>query len=470
MSKTNLHGHLFDVEIIDITVEGKGIARLDDNVFFVENAVPGDKLRINVISKKRRYYEAKTVEILEPSTFRKIPFCKHFSLCGGCKWQHLSYEAQLEFKQKQVFDQLERIGKITVHKKFPIISSDVKTYYRNKLEFTFSTKKWFVNENDNFPLALGFHIPNRFDKVLDIDECFLQIEPSNQIRNAVRKLAIEKNYSFYDLKQHVGFLRNLIVRCNRKGEFMVILSVAENHEEWIQKISDMLTQQFPQIVSCYVAFNSKMNDSLENVELQLLKGDKFLTEELLGIQFLISPVSFFQTNPYQAEKLYTKVLEFAALTGNEIVFDLFCGTGTISLLVAQKAKFVLGVEYVDSAVKDAFNNSRLNNIQNIDFIAGDVKNVLVSPDIKKYGKPDLIILDPPRAGVHPDVMEAIIAISPEKIIYVSCNAATQARDLVLLTPYYSVEKAQPVDMFPFTSHVENIVELKKNINNSFTNN
>ncbi len=461
MSKTPLHGHLFDVEIVDISVEGKGIARMDGNVFFIENAVPHDKVKISVVCKKRRYFEAKTVEIITPSEYRETPFCKHFYLCGGCQWQHLNYTAQLTFKQKQVYDQLERIGKIEVKTKYPIVASDVITGYRNKMEYTFSTHKWFVHNDDHSPLTLGFHIPKRFDKVLDIEECFLQSEPSNQIRNTIRAWAIENKCSFYDYKQHTGFLRNLIIRSNRKGEFMVILSAAEHHPEIIHDFSAMLLSSFPSIISLYIANNTKMNDSLENTELKLLKGEKYLTEEIRGLRFLISPVSFFQTNPAQAEKLYGIVLEWAALTGNELVFDLFCGTGTISLILAQKAKMVVGIESVVRAIEDAQNNARINGIQNVDFITGDVKQVINEQSMKKYGKPDLIVLDPPRAGMHPDVIQGLISLLPEKIIYVSCNASTQARDLTLLSPFYSVEKSQPVDMFPYTSHVENVVELRK---------
>ncbi len=461
MSKTKLHGQTFDVEIIDTTVEGKGVAKQDDMIFFVNNAIPGDFVRIRVISKKRRYYEAEAAEILKLSESRVQPMCKHFGLCGGCKWQHMSYEAQLQFKQKQVYDQLERIGKLQVQEKLPILGCTETSLYRNKLDFTFSTRKWFIHENDNSDPVLGFHIPGRFDKVLDIEECFLQPEPSNKIRNAVRELALKKGMPFYDIKNHEGFLRNLIIRNNHKGEFMLILIVAFENEEWLNKIFTLIKENFEEVKSLYLAVNQKMNDSLEQVPLKLIFGQPSLNETLLDLKFDISPVSFFQTNSFQTEKLYSKVLEWADLKGNELVYDLFCGTGTISLMLAKKANFVIGIEYVKEAVDDAYVNAEKNGINNIYFEAGDVKDVVFKKKIKSYGKPDLIVLDPPRSGVHPDVVKALSEIAPERIIYVSCNAATQARDLAMMTGHYRILMSQPVDMFPHTSHVENIALLEK---------
>lgn len=461
MSKTKLHGQTFDVEIIDTTVEGKGVAKQDDMVFFVNNAIPGDFVHIRVISKKRRYYEAETTEILRPSESRVKPLCKHFGLCGGCKWQHMSYEAQLQFKQKQVYDQLERIGKLQIQEKLPILGCSETAFYRNKLDFTFSTRKWFIHENDHSDPVLGFHIPGRFDKVLDIEECFLQPEPSNKIRNAIREIALKAGMPFYDIKNHEGFLRNLIIRNNHKGEFMLILVVALENLEWLEKIYHLIENHFKEVKSLYVAVNQKMNDSLEQVPLKLIFGQPSLNETWLDLKFDISPVSFFQTNLYQTEKLYSKVLEWADLKGNELVYDLFCGTGTISLMLAKKAKFVVGIEYVKEAVKDAYVNAEKNEIKNIYFEAGDVKEVLFKKNIKKYGTPDIIVLDPPRSGVHPDVLKALSEIAPERIIYVSCNAATQARDLTMMTGHYRILSSQPVDMFPHTSHVENITLLEK---------
>ncbi|MGQ9846382.1 MAG: 23S rRNA (uracil(1939)-C(5))-methyltransferase RlmD [Bacteroidales bacterium] len=461
MSKTNLHGQLIEVDIIDTTVEGKGVAKLDDKVFFVNDAIPGDKLIIKIISKKRRYFEAINHKIIQPSPNRQQPFCNHFGICGGCKWQHMTYSAQKKFKEKQVFDQLERIGKLNIQTKYPIIECQNTQYYRNKLDFTFSTHPWFLNANDTQKPVLGFHIPGRFDKVIDIEKCFLQPEPSNKIRNLIRSIAIKENMPFYDIKKHEGFLRNLVLRNNSKGEFMVILVIAYEHSEWIRLIQEKIKSEIPEVISFYVAINSKMNDSLENVELKLLWGAETLKETLLDLKFEISPVSFFQTNLFQTEQLYTKILEWSNLKGNELVYDLFCGTGTISLILAKKARFVIGIEYVKEAINDAYSNAAKNNIHNVYFEAGDVKDVLFKKNIKKYGTPDLIVLDPPRSGVHPDVIDALIQILPPKIIYVSCNASTQARDLALLCQHYKIIAVQPVDMFPHTSHVENIALLEK---------
>lgn len=461
MSKTNLHGKLFEVEIIDTTVEGKGVAKLDDKVFFVYDAIPGDKLIIEVISKKRRYFEAINHEIIEPSPNRQQPFCKHFGICGGCKWQHMTYFAQKKFKEKQVYDQLERIGKLSIQNKYPIIGCKTTQFYRNKLEFTFSTHQWFLDENDTKKSVVGFHIPGRFDKVLDIENCFFQPEPSNKIRNLIRTIAIDENMPFYDIKTHEGFLRNLILRNNSKGEFMVILVIAYKHPEWITLIQEKIKHEIPEVTSFYIAINSKMNDSLENIELQLLWGNETLKETLLDLKFDISPVSFFQTNLYQTEQLYTKVLEWSDLKGNELVYDLFCGTGTISLILAKKARFVIGIEYVKEAINDAYSNAAKNNIQNVYFESGDVKDVLQQKNIQGYGQPDLVVLDPPRSGVHPNVIKSLIQILPSKIIYVSCNASTQARDLAIFSQYYNIVAVQPIDMFPHTSHVENIALLEK---------
>lgn len=461
MSKTNLHGQLFEVDIIDTTVEGKGIAKFDDKVFFVNDAIPGDKLIIKIISKKRRYFEAINHEIIKPSPNRQQPFCKHFGICGGCKWQHMTYSAQKKFKEKQVFDQLERIGKLNIQKKYPIIGCQTIQFYRNKLDFTFSTHQWFLNENDIKKPVVGFHIPGRFDKVLDIEKCFFQPEPSNKIRNLIRIIALKENMPFYDLKKHEGFLRNLIIRNNSKGDFMVILAVAYEQSEWINLIQERIKYEIPEVISFYIAINSKMNDSLENTELKLLWGNETLKETLLDLKFDISPVSFFQTNIFQTEQLYAKVLEWSNLKGNELVYDLFCGTGTISLILAKKARFVIGMEYVKEAINDAYSNAAKNNIQNVYFEAGDVKDLLQQKTIQSYGQPDLVVLDPPRSGVHPDVIDSLLQILPPKIIYVSCNASTQARDLALLSQNYKIIAVQPIDMFPHTSHVETIALLEK---------
>lgn len=465
MSRTNLHGQLLEVAIIDTTVEGKGVAKSDEKVFFVSNAIPGDTLKIKVISKKRRYFEAQNHEIIEPSPNRQKPFCKHFGLCGGCKWQHMTYAAQLIFKEKQVYDQLERIGKLNIQEKKSILGCQITKFYRNKLDFTFSSHPWFLNGQDTKTSVVGFHIPGRFDKVLDIEECFFQPEPSNKIRNLIREIALKENMPFYDVKKHEGFLRNLILRNNRNGDFMVILAVAYEQNEWINTIQQSIREQIPEVKSFYIAINTKMNDSLENVPLKLLWGSETLKETLLDLKFDISPISFFQTNLFQTEQLYSKVLEWANLKGNELVYDLFCGTGTISLMLAKKAKFVIGIEYVKEAIKDAYSNAKKNDINNVYFEAGDVKDLLQQKNIQIYGHPDLIVLDPPRSGIHPDIVASILQLLPHRIIYVSCNASTQARDLALLSLDYKITAAQPVDMFPHTGHVENIVLLEKNINN-----
>jgi len=459
MSRTKLYGQIFDVEIIDTTVDGKGVARLNDKVFFVANAVPGDKVQIKVISKKRRFFEAKLENIISPSEYRTVPKCKHFGICGGCRWQHMTYESQLLFKEKQVVDQFERIGKIIApHNK--IERSPELFYYRNKLEFTFSTNKWHTNPDEPGLPVLGFHIPGRFDKILDIEECFLQSPPSNEIRNCIKKIALLHNIPFYNTRTYEGFLRNLIIRNNSKKEFMLILSVKYFNEQWIELITENVKKHFPQVVSFYIAINDKLNDSLDNVPLKKIYGVAKLSENIAGLVFNVSPKAFMQVNYSQTLNLYKKILDLANFTYEEIVYDLYCGIGTISLLLAQKAKHVVGIEYVDEAVKDAIENAKANNITNASFFSGDVKEVLNSKELLQNYKPDVIVLDPPRAGIHPDVIQKIIELNVKKIIYVSCNAATQARDINLLGGTYKVTYYQPFDMFPHTNHVENIAILE----------
>lgn len=459
MSKTKLHGHIFEVEITDTTVEGKGVARLDDKVFFVSNAIPGDKVLIKVVSKKRKYFEAQIEKIINPSPYRDTPKCKHFGICGGCKWQHMKYESQLQFKEKQVVDQFERIGKI-IAPHLPIKESTDLFYYRNKLEFTFSTHKWHVYFNEPYSPVLGFHIPGRFDKILDIEECFLQPFPSNEIRNHIKKLALSHNIPFYNSKTHEGFLRNLILRNNSINEFMIILSVKYEHPEWTSIIAEHIKPHFPQVVSFYIGINTKLNDTLDGINLNLIYGKPTLSETIHNLSFSISPKAFMQVNYAQTLNLYQKILELANLSGNETIFDLYCGIGTISLLLAQNANHVVGIEYVAEAIADANKNAKANKITNASFFSGDVKDVLQSTEIKKYKKPDIVVLDPPRAGIHANVIQSIIELSPKKIIYVSCNAATQARDISLLSSFYKVLNYQPFDMFPHTSHVENIAVLE----------
>lgn len=457
MSKTSLHGKIFEAEINDVTVEGKGLARVEDKVFFVSKAIPGDKVSFRVVSKKRRYFEADLVEILKPSEYREKPVCKHFGICGGCKWQHMQYSAQLQFKEKQVKDQFERLGKIFAPS-YPIQASPNVFFYRNKLEFTFSTHKWFVDENDNHQPVLGFHIPGRFDKVLDIEECFLQAEASNQIRNLVKSLALKANIPFYNSRTHEGILRNLIIRNTTKNEWMVILSMTTYLSEFVENLTNEFQHLLPQITSFYIAINQKRNDTLENVELLLVYGKPQLEEHILGYKFLVSPKAFMQINIPQTENLYSKIIEWAQFTGNEVVYDLYCGIGTIGIVVAPHVSHVVGIEYVEDAIFDAQENAKANQINNTTFIAGDVKETLKT--IKTQYKPDVVILDPPRSGIHPDVVSELLELNPEKIIYVSCNASTQARDIQMLSSKYSVVQYQPFDMFPHTSHVENIALLK----------
>jgi 23S rRNA (uracil1939-C5)-methyltransferase len=459
---------LENLEIIDIADEGKSVARHNDMVVFVEGAVPGDIVDVCIKRKRKNYMEGFVTSVKKYSELRETPFCKHFGLCGGCKWQNLSYSQQLFFKQKQVSDCLKRIAGIdTQDIVLQIIPSENVKFYRNKLEFTFSSRRWFTKEEEFFPdgskesFGLGFHIPGRFDKVLDIQECWLQPEPSNKIRNAVKKYALDNDLTFFDLRTHEGFLRTMIIRSSLNGSLMVIVSFA--YEDEIQRVNllEFLKVNFPEITSLMYVVNEKRNDVITDLEIQCYSGSPYITEEMEGLTFEIGPVSFYQTNPKQAYTLYSVAKEFAELTGNEIVYDLYTGTGTIANFIAHNAAKVVGVEYVESAISDAFKNSSRNNLTNTVFYAGDLAKVLNDEFVAANGTPDIIITDPPRAGMHADVIEQILKINPEKIVYVSCNPATQARDIQLLSEKYSLIKSQPVDMFPHTSHVENVVLLKR---------
>ncbi|POY39338.1 23S rRNA (uracil(1939)-C(5))-methyltransferase RlmD [Solitalea longa] len=455
------------VEIVDIAHDGRAIGKHEDRVIFVDKAVPGDVVDINVLYRKKQLFEGKINVLHKASEYRSEPFCSHFGVCGGCKWQHLSYEAQLKFKQKQVVDALERIGGISTKHLTPIFGSEKTTYYRNKMEFTFSNKRWLTEEDminrDDLEQsdALGFHVPLRFDKIIDIQHCYLQQEPSNEIRNAVRTYALEHKLSFYDLKEHQGFLRNLIIRTASTGELMVIVVFAEHQEKKINGLMKHLNELFPQITSLLYIVNQKRNDTIFDQEVITFNGRDHIFEEMEGIKFKISPKSFYQTNSEQAYHLYKITREFADLKGHELVYDLYTGAGTIANFVARNVKQVVGVEYVPDAIEDAKINSAINGIENTLFYAGDMKDVLNAEFIAQHGKPDVVITDPPRAGMHADVVERINEMEPEKIVYVSCNPATQARDLALLKEKYEVVKIQPVDMFPQTVHVENVVLLKR---------
>ncbi|NCO55586.1 MAG: 23S rRNA (uracil(1939)-C(5))-methyltransferase RlmD [Bacteroidetes bacterium] len=462
--KHNTRQILENIEIIALAAEGKAIARVSNKVLFVPFVVPGDIVDVVITKKNKNYLEAKVVNFKKKSDFRIEPFCSHFGVCGGCKWQNLPYEKQLFYKQKQVTDQFERIGKIQVNKTFSIIGSNEITKYRNKLEFTFTNKRWLYEGEEELPnptdyWGAGFHIPSRFDKVFNVDICYLQNEPSNEIRKSVAEFCKQNLIPFFDLRAHEGYVRNVIIRNTLNEQVMVIICLFCENNIWQEKILSHISEKFPKITSLYFAINPKHNDSLDGISPILYKGAGYLIENLNGLKFKISPKSFFQTNSKQACVLYNKVLEFSGLTGNEIVYDLYSGTGTIGLFLSKQAKKVIGIEFVEDAVNDARENAILNEITNATFFAGDVKEILSQTFIQQNGKPDVIIIDPPRSGIHKEVIETILKILPPKIVYVSCNPATQARDIQMMSEFYNVPLIQPVDMFPHTQHIENITLL-----------
>lgn len=454
-----------NITITDIAEEGRGVGKAGDFVLFVDGAVPGDIADVQVYRSKKNFGEGKIAELKQPSTYRADPFCVHFGTCGGCKWQHMDYAAQLKFKQKSVENALTRIAKIDIMGMLPILASPVDKYYRNKLEYTFSNKRWLTDGENRVEEALnmnalGFHIPGRFDKILDIGHCYLQAEPSNALKNSIRGFAIENGYSFYDLKAHSGALRNLIVRTASTGENMVIVVFAYADEEEINKLMQFIDEGFPELTSLLYIINQKKNDTIFDQEVIVYKGAGYIYEEMEGIKFRIGPKSFYQTNSVQAFHLYETVRNFAGFKGGELVYDLYTGAGTIANFIARHVGEVIGVEYVPTAIEDARVNSEINGISNTKFFAGDLKDVLVPGFVAMHGKPDVIITDPPRAGMHPDVVARLMEIEARKIVYVSCNAATQARDLLVLKEKYDTVKIQPVDMFPHTQHVENVVLLE----------
>lgn len=459
------------VLITDVAAEGKAIARVNDLVVFVPYVVPGDVVDLQLRRKKHSYAEAEAVKFHEYSEKRAVPFCEHYGVCGGCVWQILPYEEQLKYKQKQVFDALTRIGKVELPEITPIIGSEKTQCYRNKLEFTFSNKRWLTREEvasgvDFERNAVGFHITGAFDKVLPIEKCWLQDDICNQIRNAIRDYALEHDYTFIDLRQHTGMMRNLIIRTASTGELMVIVVArVEGNAEMQQFLTlmEFVKQTFPQITSLQYVINNKANDAIGDLEVMLYSGRDHIFEEMEGLRFKIGPKSFYQTNSEQAYQLYKVARNFAQLTGDELVYDLYTGTGTIANFVSRQARKVIGIEYVPEAIEDAKVNSAVNGIENTLFYAGDMKDILTDDFIAAHGHPDVIITDPPRAGMHPDVINVILNAAPRRIVYVSCNPATQARDLQLLDAKYSVKAVQPVDMFPQTHHVENVVllEIKK---------
>lgn len=446
------------------------MAKVNELVIFVPYVVPGDVVDLQVKRKKNHYAEAVAVKFHEKSPLRTEPFCSHFGVCGGCKWQCLSYEEQLKYKQKQVFDNLTRIGKVELPEFRPILGSEKTRFYRNKLEFTFSNKRWLTEEEVKQDVkydqmnAVGFHIPGAFDKVLAIDKCWLQDDISNQIRNAVRDYAYAHNFPFFDLRTQEGLLRNIMIRTSSTGELMVVLQCKVTDGEGLRKMEEILqfmADSFPQITSLMYVINNKCNDTIGDLDVEVFKGNDHIFEEMEGLRFKVGPKSFYQTNSEQAYNLYKVAREFAGLTGNELVYDLYTGTGTIANFVARKARKVVGIEYVPEAIEDAKVNSALNGIDNTLFYAGDMKDILTNDFIAEHGRPDVIITDPPRAGMHNDVIDVILAAEPKRIVYVSCNPATQARDLQLLDGKYKVTAVQPVDMFPHTHHVENVVQLER---------
>ena len=455
------------VRITDIGAEGNALARVDNLVVFVPMLIPGDVVDIKVIKKRKKYLEGRVVKFHEYSPDRIEPRCIHFGICGGCKWQHLPYKLQLQYKEKQVRDNLTRIGKTDLPDIRPIIGSSEIYLYRNKLEYTFSDKRWLTKEevvsDKKFEKedALGFHIPGLFDKVLDIEECHLQPEPSNSIRNAVRQYAHKNDLQFFDLREQKGFLRNIVIRNSLEGKVMVIVVFFYDDVEKRNGLLDFLASEFPQITSLMFVINSKRNDSLNDQNPILYKGDDHLVEEMEGLRFRIGPKSFYQTNTRQALELYRVAKDFAGLSGKEIVYDLYTGTGTIANYLAAYADKVVGIEYVAEAVQDAKINSEINGIRNSYFFAGDMKDVLSESFFKTHGKPDVIITDPPRAGMHEEVVKIIASAASEKIVYISCNPSTQSRDIQLLSDSYYIAAVQPVDMFPHTHHVENVVLLKR---------
>lgn len=461
---------LTDILITDVAAEGKAIAKVDNLVIFVPYVVPGDVVDLQIKRKKHSYAEAEAIALKKPSELRAKPFCKHFGVCGGCKWQCLPYEEQLRFKQKQVWDNLTRIGKIELPDMMPILGSKHVARYRNKLEFGFSNKKWLTSEQVASGVqfdcmdAVGFHIPGAFDKILDIEECHLMDDINNRLRNGIRAYALAHGLTFFDLRQQTGLLRNMMLRTSATGEIMLLMQFCmrgADDEAQAKALLEHLHATFPEVTSLLYVNNTKCNDTIGDLDVQTFAGTPFIYETMEGLRFKVGPKSFYQTNTEQAYELYKVARNFAALTGDELVYDLYTGTGTIANFVARQARQVVGIEYVPEAIEDAKVNAELNGLDNTLFYAGDMKDILTTGFIERHGKPDVIITDPPRAGMHADVVNAILFAAPRRIVYVSCNPATQARDLALLDADYRVTKVQPVDMFPQTHHVENVVCLER---------
>ncbi len=455
-----------ELSIESLAAEGKALAKVDGKVIFVPFAMPGDRVKVRILRSKKQFAEAQLLEIMEPSPDRIEPKCRHFGHCGGCKWQHVPYAMQLEAKQAHVQDQLERIGGLNLPEPLPGCGAPSPWFYRNKLDFSFSQFRWLtaeeISSGEEFETrnACGFHVPGRFDKVLEVQECFLMDPKANLYRNGIASLARAKKLDFYHPYQHTGIMRNLVLRNNRNGDWMVWVVFSNQDQAACLDLMEEICQAYPEIHSLLYSFNPKKNDALHDLEVKTYAGASFLTETLGRTQFKIAPQSFFQTNPEQALVLYNRVKALAGLQGNEIVYDLYCGTGTIGCFVADQAKFVLGLEYVPEAVENAFENAALNGFTNMHFLAGDLKDLLTTALSETYGMPDVVITDPPRSGMHPAVIAQLLKLAPKQIIYVSCNPATQARDLALLGEKYRVTAWQTVDLFPHTHHIENIAVLE----------
>lgn len=454
-------------EITGVAAEGKSLGRWNELVTFVPYGAPGDIVDVQITRKKHSFAEGNIVRMVQPSELRVEPLCEHFGVCGGCKWQHLPYEYQLRCKQQQVVDALERIAKVEIPPIRPILGSSQITHYRNKLEFTFSNKCWLTREQLDSGTeftdrnALGFHIPGGFDKVLDIKRCWLQDDVSNEIRLFLKQYCIEHGYSFYDIKANEGLMRMVMIRVASTGEIMLVVVFSEPNQQAIHDVMGAIKTQFPQITSLMYVVNMKVNDSITDQDVLLYSGRDYIEEEMEGLRFRIGPKSFYQTNSRQAYELYKVARDLAELTGDELVYDLYTGTGTIANFVAGRSRQVIGIEYVPEAIDDAKLNSRVNGIDNTLFYAGDMKDVLTDEFVARHGRPEVMIVDPPRAGMHEDVVKVILNAEPGRIVYVSCNPATQARDLALLDVKYKVTAIQPVDMFPHTHHVENVVQLTR---------
>ena len=454
-----------NITVTDYAAQGKAIARHEGKVIFAEGAVPGDVVDLLLIKNKKDWAEARVLKLVTPSADRVKPFCQHFGVCGGCKWQMLPYAKQLQYKQQEAEQNLLRIGKITDAIMLPIVGADDERYYRNKLEFTFSNKRYLTSEeigNENIDAlqnSLGFHAPRIFDKTISIFECFLMDDVNNRIRNTMREIATENNYPFYDIRLHTGWLRNLIIRYCSTGELMVNLCINYEDVENTKKIMDALLAAVPEITTLLYTINPKWNDTIYDLTPQVYFGKGYVTEKLENFEFIISPKSFFQTNTKQAEKLYSIARDFAELTGEEIVYDLYCGTGSIGIFVSPLAKKIIGVELVEDAIEDAKKNAANNNITHADFFAGDVIKICNDDFFEKHGRPDVVITDPPRAGMHEKLVNKLLEIAAPVIVYVSCNTATMARDMLLLSEKYTIEKTQPVDMFPQTHHIECVARM-----------